>query len=661
MPKLSRRTAIAGVLLFSLCCVPVADAAHADPTGRVARLSHSQGEISYSPAGEDEWVGLVRNRPLIRGDRLWTDHHARGELQVGSAALRLGSDTSLEILQLDDRIAQFRLTQGTINLRVRRMDPGQIYEIATPFLAFNANRPGRYRIDVDPPNHQTTIIVWEGAGEAFGENASFPLRAGDTVRFHGADLRDHDIFGPPRQDAFDRYSLDRDRRLDRSVALRYVDDDLVGYADLDDYGSWRSVPSYGDVWFPNRVDAGWAPYRDGHWVWQEPWGWTWVDHAPWGFAPFHYGRWVSVSNYWGWIPVPRHRRSIYAPALVAFIGGRGWSPSFSSGYGSSIGWFPLGPRDVYVPCYQASRDYFTRINGNNTVINNTIITDIYNNYARGDIDIGQVNHVNRSVSDAITAVPGDVFKNSRSVRKAAIRLDGDAIATGDITSVAPITPGAQSVIGAGKATRVRPPDEAVERRVVARHAPPLRDRPFATREPTLRNAPGRVPKPSAVEPVPATNIRVKPAPRGPFAEREHRSVDASQRAPERSAIRPLPGTEGTPRLRSEVTPRVRVIPAQRGAVNARADGFQRRRALAGRDTETTASRPALDRGAGDPGQQPTRTRRSNIQQTTEHDAETQGRASGRSANPRDSRHLSGEREQLNQYRREVPNGNTAPE
>jgi hypothetical protein len=26
-----------------------------------------------------------------------------------------------------------------------------------------------------------------------------------------------------------------------------------------------------------------------------PWGWTWVDNAPWGFAPFHYGRWVGAG------------------------------------------------------------------------------------------------------------------------------------------------------------------------------------------------------------------------------------------------------------------------------------------------------------------------------------------------------------------------------
>ena len=168
----SRLLALTGVL-FSLCTASIASAAYADPSGRVARLDHTQGEVSYSPAGEDEWVSVVRNRPLIRGDRLWTDRDARAEFQVGSAAIRLGSNTSVEILDLSDRIAQVQMTQGTLNLSVRRMYPGQIFEVATPTLAFTINRAGRYRIDVDPRNAVTTIVVWEGAGEAYGDNSSF--------------------------------------------------------------------------------------------------------------------------------------------------------------------------------------------------------------------------------------------------------------------------------------------------------------------------------------------------------------------------------------------------------------------------------------------------------------------------------------------------------
>lgn len=541
MSNPTRIIAITGMLLFSFGMASIAGKAYADPSGRVARLSHTQGEVSYSPAGEDEWLDVVRNRPLIRGDRLWTERGARAEFQVGSAAVRIGSSTSVEILDLDDRIAQIKMTQGTLNLSVRRMYPGQVFEVATPTLAFAIERAGRYRIDVNPRNAVTTIVVREGAGEAYGDNSSFRLRAGDTVRFYDTDLRDYEMYGLPREDDFDRYSHDRDRRLANSFSLRYINDDMVGYADLDEYGSWRPVRSYGAVWFPSRVDANWAPYRDGHWVWQEPWGWTWVDDAPWGFAPSHYGRWVYISHRWGWIPGPRNIRPIYAPALVAFVGGSGWSLSISLGGGSPIGWFPLGPREVYVPSYQVSRNYFTQVNVSNTVINNTTITNVYNNYSSGTINVDQVNYANRTVAGAVTAVPGSVFVNAQPVQRSAIRLDSNAIASGEVTRVAPIAPTARSVAGAGKAAAARPSREAFERQVFVRNAPPPAERPFAVREQQLKKNPGRAPEPIIEKSIQGRDDSTAQKQKVRVIGEQREAVDARVAEPRRGGAKP-----GTP-------------------------------------------------------------------------------------------------------------------
>ena len=316
-----------------LCSLAVANLAWADPSGRVALVTDYQGSISYSPAGESEWVGVVRNRPLIMGDRLWSDQNSQAEFQVGSSAVRLASNTSVEILDLNDNIAQIKVAEGSVNVRIRRLYKGQIVEVDTPMLAFSINRSGSYRIDVDPYDGQTTISVWKGAGTVYGDGANFRIKSGEAVAFYDVNLRDYEIYGLAAEDDFDRYAYNRDQYWEQSPSLQYVDDDMVGYAQLDTYGSWSISASYGNVWYPAQVSAGWAPYRDGHWVWQEPWGWTWVDNAPWGFAPSHYGRWVSVSNRWGWVPGPRHVRPIYAPAVVAFVGGSNWGVSVSIGGG----------------------------------------------------------------------------------------------------------------------------------------------------------------------------------------------------------------------------------------------------------------------------------------------------------------------------------------
>ena len=131
-----------------------------------------------------------------------------------------------------------------------------------------------------------------------------------------------------------------------SESARYVAPGVIGYQDLDYYGRWQVVPTYGAIWVPTSVPAGWAPYRYGHWVWVAPWGWTWVDDAPWGFAPFHYGRWVSYGGYWGWAPGPSYVgwRPYYAPALVGWVGGAGWGFGVSFGFGSDLAAAAAGSR-----------------------------------------------------------------------------------------------------------------------------------------------------------------------------------------------------------------------------------------------------------------------------------------------------------------------------
>ena len=134
---------------------------------------------------------------------------------------------------------------------------------------------------------------------------------------------------------------------------------MTGAEDLDRYGTWETNPEYGPVWTPTTVVAGWAPYRYGHWVMVQPWGWTWVDHAPWGFAPFHYGRWVFLGSRWCWTPGYRVARPVYSPALVAWVGGGG---PCTRGPWPYTGWVPLAPREPYYPHYTNGGSYWRAVN-----------------------------------------------------------------------------------------------------------------------------------------------------------------------------------------------------------------------------------------------------------------------------------------------------------
>ena len=362
-----------------------------DPPGTVARLNLAQGAVSYAPAeaagptGNQGWTPAELNRPLTSGDRLWTGRQARAELHIGSTAVRLSEQTSLDFLALDDDTTQLRLAQGTIRLRVRALFAGQRLEVNTPNLAFVISKPGDYRIDATPATNVnagiTRVVVQSGAGVIYGDGAAqVNLGKQQQASFSGTQLTPAGP-GAATADSFDLWALERDRREDQSVSARYIPRETIGYQQLDSHGDWRQDPTYGAVWLPRAVPVNWAPYRVGHWSWISPWGWTWVDDAPWGFAPFHYGRWAQIGPRWGWVPGRLAPRPVYAPALVAFVGGHsgGVNWNISLGQASSpqpgLGWFPLAPDEAFRPSYRVSPRYVDNVN-HNIVVNNNV-TNVY--------------------------------------------------------------------------------------------------------------------------------------------------------------------------------------------------------------------------------------------------------------------------------------------
>jgi hypothetical protein len=236
------------------------------------------------------------------------------------------------------------------------------------------------------------------------------------------------------------------------------------------------------VWIPEGVAVGWAPYQVGHWVYVAPWGWTWVDAEPWGFAPFHYGRWALVGGYWGWVPGPIVVRPVYAPALVGFVGGGGFGVSFAVGGGfAGVAWFPLGPRDVFVPGYRASPRYFQNINVTNSrAVNVTQVTNVYNNVYINRNTAVVNNYTYARNETAVTAVSRDTFVNARPVAGATVRVSAEQIQNARAVESAPIAPTRSSYISSSaKVATNRPAVPFAQRPVVARLNPAV-SRPVQT-------------------------------------------------------------------------------------------------------------------------------------------------------------------------------------
>lgn len=391
----------------------VAGSAWADPPGRVGRLALLDGEVSLRPADSRRWESASLNWPLTSGDALSTEGRSRAEVRIGSSVLRLAGSTSIDIRQLDDERIRIELERGSVAIRIRSRDAAAAIEVETRDGLVVADKPGQYRVDYE---NATTVLTNYRGGELDFRSEDSDVVVAEGRRAHVL-FSDHTQvrWSDPERDDFSDWTLGRDDHDDRLGEPRHVSREMTGAEDLHEYGDWRTVDDYGPVWYPRSVPPGWAPYRSGRWVLVQPWGWTWVDDAPWGFAPFHYGRWVMVGGTWGWVPGAYVARPVYAPALVVWMGLPGVSISLSSGSLPHIGWFPLGPREVYVPSYRHSTTYVRRINV--THVTNIVHID------RTVREPRHARHVHRDRHDAVTVVPGEVVRHSRPVFRHAVRDD----------------------------------------------------------------------------------------------------------------------------------------------------------------------------------------------------------------------------------------------
>ncbi|HLK63066.1 MAG TPA: DUF6600 domain-containing protein [Bryobacteraceae bacterium] len=448
-----------------------------DPPARVARLSYVDGPVSFRADDQQEWAPAALNYPFTNGDHIWTDKAAFAELHIGATALHMPEETALGILKLDGKTAQLSLSQGLVYLRIPRMDDDQLYEVDTPNAAILLRNTGDYRLGVSEDGLGTTVTVRSGEAHVEAGAHTYTVRPGKTLQVVGGDALGVDTIAAAEPDPWEDWCVGRDRLAEHSesVSDSYVAPEMTGSEDLGQYGTWVNDDTYGVVWLPSGVDTKWAPYHNGHWAWVSPWGWTWIDDAPWGFAPFHYGRWVKTPNGWVWLPGPRGVHPVYAPALVSFIRARGAGGRPSSGL---IGWIPLGPGEVYRPAYKASDAYVRRLNGGETA-----------------------NPNNRALANAAaaTAVPQATFAGGRQVASSAVRMPADGAAAASLDDLRPVA-------GRTGTKTPAPPPAVIARRVRGEHetpavvaapasAPPV-ERPTQRVTPTQSSTPS--PAPAAV-------------------------------------------------------------------------------------------------------------------------------------------------------------------
>jgi len=370
-----------------------------DPPGRVGSVTLLAGPVTMVDLATGSREEALLNWPVTGGWRIETAAGGRAEVRIGSTILRLAEQTTVDFPRVDDEVVQIAVLRGAMSLRLRSGEVLDEIEVLTQRERLVFDAVGRYRIDVDRRDGLTAVTAFSGSVRIGIGRSTFVVGNGQRGELAASPMIRFEIT-TAAADRFDEWVAARDAREDTVRSAAYVSRETTGVELLDAYGDWRPVDEYGPVWFPRGVPASWAPYRYGRWIWVSPWGWTWVDEAPWGFAPLHYGRWVVVGGLWGWIPGVIVPRPVYAPALVAWFG----APGFSVSIGAPVGWFPLGPREVYVPPYRYTPRYLR-------VVNRQHVPNV------AEVTIVQTpRYVNRH-PDRSTWVPGDRFGRPEPVHR----------------------------------------------------------------------------------------------------------------------------------------------------------------------------------------------------------------------------------------------------
>ncbi len=430
------------------------------------RLSFASGQVSFWRPGAQDWAEAQVNTPLAPGDELFTGSPGNLELQIGSRAFVRGwANTQIGLANQEPGYLQFKVTTGSASFDLRSLEPGTTVEVATPNAALTIEHAGYYRVDV---RGERTAFITRRGGQAVvtpASGAAVVMTPSEEVVIEGTSSPRVASYAAPQLDAWDNWNYARSNTHLETVSARYVSPGTYGVSDLDRYGTWRDVPTYGSVWIPTAVQPGWAPYTTGSWTLDPIYGWTWVDTAPWGWAPYHHGRWVFVDRYWGWAPGPVVVRPVYAPALVAFFGGPSLRVGISIG-GPVLGWVALGWGEPLVPWW--GRPGFAQVPTwggwggprvvNNVVINNTTVVNVQT------INI----YRNSNVPNAVVAVSENRFGRGPITAARVTQVDVKSLQPTHAGPQVTATP-ASFVPTASRG--VRPPEESLKRAVVATRPP----------------------------------------------------------------------------------------------------------------------------------------------------------------------------------------------
>jgi len=302
-PRPSIKLLLAAVCISLLSVFP----ARADSKARVVRLSEVQGKVEIVRDAGQGYEKAFLNLPVTQGVKIRTADDGRAELEFeDNSTLRLTPDSEIEVPQLSLRdsgakVSSIHLLAGMAYVTYQGAKED---EFTVTFARESVTLAHAAHLRIALGDADAAVAVFSGEAQISSPAGTATVAKNQTVRF---DLvkDSYKLAKNVAEDPYDAWDKQQNQYQQRYTDSSYSSYSPYAYgtADLNYYGSWYSLPGYGQMWQPYFTGFGWDPFMNGAWTWFPGFGYGWVSAYPWGWVPYNYGSWVYMGLYgWMWQP-----------------------------------------------------------------------------------------------------------------------------------------------------------------------------------------------------------------------------------------------------------------------------------------------------------------------------------------------------------------------
>src|ERR1041384_6478732 len=153
-------------------------------------VTHNAAGANGGAADNQQWLQATTNTPVSVGDRIYARDNSRASVAfTGRNFARLNPRSSLDVMYLAPDRTQVALRDGSAIFDVGALEPGQLFEVATPFGAVDFDQPGLYQVGYNDDG-SAYVSVLNGLARVVGLGGTGQIGKGEMLTLLGQTAAD---------------------------------------------------------------------------------------------------------------------------------------------------------------------------------------------------------------------------------------------------------------------------------------------------------------------------------------------------------------------------------------------------------------------------------------------------------------------------------------